>query len=123
MDNSFNPELQLDHGERGMLSQLLGMPGYKIMHRIFRSEVDKFFVQLINANPARAEDVVTAQLTAKAAAQFYEGVTQRINEEVLQYTGAPRYNETPVDLTEGVLDLGDLAYQMDTYPNLFEETE
>lgn len=109
MEHSFNPDLRLDHGDRALLGQLTVMPGYKIMHRIFRSEVDKFFVALINADPAEPEQVVSKQLTAKAAAMFYEQVTNRINEEVMQYTNAPRANATPVDMTEGILDLLSMA--------------
>lgn len=123
MNTQFNPELELDHQERGLLTQVTTMPGYLIMHRIFRSEIDKFFVKLLNADPANGNEVVAAQLTAKAAAQFYEGVNKRINEEIVQYLGAPRYNAEPQDMTEGVLDLGDLEEAVQGYPNLFGETE
>lgn len=111
MEHSFNPDLILDHGERAQLGQLTVMPGYKIMHRIFRSEVDKFFVALINADPAAPEQVVSKQLTAKAAAMFYEQVTSRINEEVMMYTNTPRPGAAPIDITEGMLDLSDLALE------------
>jgi hypothetical protein len=107
------------------------MPGYRVMHLIFRTEIDKFFVQLTNVNSANPSEVVTAQILYKAAAQFYEGVTERINEEVLQYTAAPRYGETPKDNTENILDIGDttdeylkdITDRFEYVPNLFEETD
>ena len=85
------------------------MPGYKVLHKIFRSEVDKFFVALANANSAKPEEVVTAQILYKSAAMFYQGVTNHINEEVMAYTHAPRSGAPPIDMTEGLLDLGEYA--------------
>lgn len=76
------------------------------MHRIFRAEVDKFVLSLINADAANEKDVYARHILAKSAAQFYSGVTGRINEEVLQYTGSER-NPVPFDQTEGLLDIGD----------------
>ena len=107
-----NPELQLEHGERAQLAAITAMEGYKILHRIMRSEVDKFFVALINAKPGDSKSVIASHLLAKAAAQFYQAVTNRINEEVTQYTAAPKVSDMPVDVTEGLLDLGDIAEQL-----------
>lgn len=125
MDNRFNPDLQLEHSERGLLAQLLSMPGYHVMYRVFRAEVDKFFVAVINANSAKAEEVVAAQITAKAAAMFYEGVTQRLNREVSGYIESiPNNNEQVVDITEGLLDMDDAQIQLNMdYLDQFEETE
>lgn len=105
MNQTYNPDLQLDHGDRAQLLQIVVMPGYKVMHHIFKSEVDKFFVALANANSANAEEVVAAQILYKSAAMFYSAVTNRINEEVMQYTNTPNANADPVDETEGLLDL------------------
>lgn len=107
MKHSFEPDLYLDRGDQAQLSQLVYLPGYKVLHRLFRSEVDKFFVVLLNTDADDDHAVVAAHKMAKAAAMFYEGVTNRVNEEVMQFTNAPRANDTPVDLTEAVLDLGD----------------
>lgn len=105
----FDPDLRLDYLEKAHLHQVYAMPGYHVMHRLFRSEVDKFIVALINTDPSEPEKVITAQLLAKAAAQFYTGITNRINEEIVQYTAAPRAGDKPVDLTEGMLDMETLA--------------
>ena len=125
MDNRFNPDLQLEHNERGLLAQLLSMPGYQVMHKVFRSEVDKFFVALINADPAQANEVLAKQITAKAAAQFYTAITERLQNEVVDYMAtAPRVAEVMKDVTEDLLDMDDRQIQLNMdYLNLFEETE
>jgi hypothetical protein len=107
-NKEFNPDLQLEHGERAVLAATAATPGFVIMHRIFRSEVDKFLIALINADPANSKEVVSRQLLAKAAAQFYQAVTTRINEEVMLYTHAPRADDKPIDITEQVLDIGEV---------------
>jgi len=125
LDNRFNPDLQLEHNERGLLAQLLSMPGYQVMHKVFRSEVDKFFVALINADPAQANEVLAKQITAKAAAQFYTAITERLQNEVVDYMAtAPRVAEVMKDVTEDLLDMDDRQIQLNMdYLNLFEETE
>lgn len=121
MDSSFNPELILNHNDRGHLVQMAAMPGYRVLHQIFRSEVDKFVVELINASPAEPKSVVAAQMMAKVAAMFYEGITNRINEEVVQYSGAVDNRSQPVDPTEGLLDMGQVEKAFAGIPNLLEE--
>lgn len=109
MRTSFEPELYLDRTEQAQLSQLIYLPGYKVLHRLMRSEVDKFFVVLLNTDAADADGIVAAHKMAKAAAMFYEGVTNRVNEEVIQFTAAPRASDVPIDITEAVLDIGELV--------------
>lgn len=125
MDNRFNPELQLEHNERGQLAQLLAMPGYQIMHKVFRAEVDKFFVALINADPAESNDVIAKQITAKAAAQFYTAITDRLKNEVVDYIStAPQMAEVMKDATAELLDIDDQQISLNMeYLDLFEETE
>lgn len=84
-----------------------------------RTEVDKFVVQLINADPSNQQEVISSHLLAKAAAQFYQAVTDRVNEEITQYMAAPRKTDKPIDVTDGLLDLGDIASALDVLPNLF----
>lgn len=125
MENRFNPDLMLDHNERGLLAQLLSMPGYEVMHKVFRSEVDKFFVALINADPANTNEVVAKQITAKAAAQFYTAITGRLKNEVVDYvSSAPRLPEVIRDITDDLLDFDDQQINLNMeYLDLFEETE
>lgn len=123
MENQqFNPEVRLDHNERGLLASTAATEGYRIMHRIFRAEVDKFVLDLINTPPDNAKAVWAKHVLAKAAAQFYHQVTSRINEEVVQYTSAPRTTDTPTDATEHVLDMGEIASTFaDVYNDRFPE--
>lgn len=103
---TFEPALALDRGEQALLTQMYYQPGYKILHRVFRAEVDKFFLALVNTPADDIEAVVAAHKLAKAAAMFYEGITNRVNEEVLQFSAAPKASDAPIDITS-VLDIGD----------------
>lgn len=113
-----NPDVELGRAEQAQLVQTYHSEGYRIMHRIMRAEVDKFIVAMVNANPADREEVLARHQMAKAAAQFFEGVTRKINEEVTQYTAAPTPGDKPIDVTEGILDLGYLGEQLDMLPNI-----
>jgi hypothetical protein len=119
--SKINPDVQLDHADRAQLVQLYAMEGYKVLHRLMRSEVDKFILAMINADPANPKEVLSRQRLAKAAAQFYEAITQRVNEEITLYTAQTRAGDKPVDVTEGLLDLGTLAEQLEVVPNILEE--
>lgn len=123
MEKEFEPELSLSHGERSQLAALASMPGYHIFHRVARAEVHKFVVSLINADGTNPAEVLERHRLSKAAAMFYTALTQKVNEEVYQYTAAPRANDAPVDVTEGSLDIGELAGQLEHLPNLLEEAD
>lgn len=105
MRGRFEPQIALEHDERASLAQMAAMPGYKILHRLLRSQVDMFVISLVNVSAADPDDVLAAHQMAKAAAQFYDGITNVVNEEILAYTGAPRPGDKPIDSTEGILDL------------------
>lgn len=120
-DASFEPDVQLEYGERSHLAAWAAMPGHQIYHRLARAEVHKFIVHLINADSANREEIYSRHLLSKAAAQFYEGLTKRVNNEVYQYTAAPRASDKPVDATENVLDIGEIAERFENFPNLLSE--
>lgn len=109
MDGKFNPSISLDRGEQAQLLQCVATPGYKILNRIMRAEVDKFFLALLNTRAGLETDVLAAHKLAKAAAQFYEGVTERINEELIQFQNAPMSTDRPIDPTAAILDLGEYS--------------
>lgn len=113
VNQTFNPDIVLDYAEQSALAATAATPGYKVMHRIFRSEVDKFILHLINANASDERDVLSRHYLAKSAAQFYHGVTARINEEVTQYTNGEKPNQVQQDATEGLLDIGERASTFD----------
>lgn len=118
---SFDPELRLEGVELAHLSVLAAMPGYRVLHRILRSEVDKFIISLINADGSDDAEILARHRLAKAASQFYQGATDRINEIIMHYRSAAAVDMKPVDVTENVLDLGDIERTAQQLPNLFEE--
>lgn len=108
--NNFAPDLQLDDADRAHLVQIASTEGFKVVQRIMKTEVDKFVLAAINADPADEAAVLTAHRMVKASAQFYQGVTNRINEEqLLHFNNMFKHNDTPVDATEPLLDLGGIV--------------
>jgi hypothetical protein len=116
----FNPDLILEHSDRAFLQSTINTPGFKIMQKIFDSELDKLFMNIVNANDKNAEDVLSAQRMSKAACIFYNNVVAKINDEVERYTSViDESHRAPEDATEGTLDLDSI----EDLPNLLEEAE
>lgn len=111
----FNPDYQLERVEQAALASVVPTDGFRVIHRIMKSEVDKFVVRMINTDPANEKTVIAAHLLSKAAAQFYQGVINRINEEITIYHHAPKASDKPVDITEGLIDLGEAVSNL---PNI-----
>lgn len=107
----FEPEIELEHDERGQLAQTTATPGWKQVHRVMRSAVDRFLVDLINAEPENEAEVLANHKVSKAAAMFYQLVTNTINHEVQLYISAAGASTKTVDPTEHLLDLGELREQ------------
>jgi hypothetical protein len=108
-NRTFAPEINLDRSEQAALAATVATPGYRIIHRIMKAEIDKFYLSFLNAPVGNDDEVLARHKLGKSAAQFYAGVTGRINEEVSQYTSASRANDRPFDETEGILDIGERA--------------
>lgn len=116
---SIEADNELTGIDRAHLAVWLTEPSFKIVQRILEDEVKKFNINLINAEtPA---EVVVRHGYAKVSAQIYQGLIDRINEEVMIYTKAVRTTDKPVDATEESLDLGDIASVMEDVPNLLED--
>jgi hypothetical protein len=104
--------------ERAHLAVWLTEASFKIVKKLLEDEVKRFNISLINAsNP---EEVVVRHGYAKVAAQIYQGLINRINEEVMIYTKAPRASDKPIDATESLLDLDAFAEATADLPNLME---
>lgn len=115
----FNPEYELDHNDRMQLAGIYSQPGFQILQRICGSEVDKFYIKLVNTESDDTAGVLAAHKMYKAAAQFYEGLVRRINEEMIQFTGTVVHNDKPEpDVTEGTLDFGEFASKVEDLPNV-----
>lgn len=106
MENRFEPEFSLEHSDRAMVAQTVASPGWKVINRILRSEVDKYLIALININESDDKAIVAAHKLSKAAAQVYTAAMARINHEVNQFIAVSGPPTEPVDMTEGLIDLG-----------------
>lgn len=106
----FPKELKLEKHQRAELSDTCNTPGFRWIQAIFEDEVQKFFIALINL-PTGGEPVIEGQRVAKVAAQVYEGAMQRVNAEVAYLGEELRANKPtqPVDILEGMIDLGPAA--------------
>lgn len=106
MENRFEPEISLEHSDRAMVAQTVATPGWKIINRILRSEVDKYLIALINVDESDDKAIVAAHKLSKAAAQVYAASMARVNYEVQQFIAVSGTPAEPVDITEGLIDLG-----------------
>jgi hypothetical protein len=104
--------------ERAQLATWLTDASFGIVQRLMEDQVKRFNLDLVNA--VKTEDIIQKHNLAKAAAQFYQGFINRINQEVLVYRQTPKSTDKPVDMTAELLDLGEIAEAMANEPNLME---
>ena len=74
-------ELSLTEEERGVLAASVKQRGFEIMQRIMEDQVRKFNFKLINTDPAKQDSVLAAHYLAKAIAQFYTSLMEKIEGE------------------------------------------
>lgn len=103
----FNPQIILTTEEKVNLSIVAVQPGYGVIHKILRSCVDALAVDLLNTDAAEADKVLARHRSAQVAAQLFEMLTNRINNEVY-LAGAPK-----ADPVEDPLDLGEVDTEYD----------
>lgn len=103
----FEPEIILDHTQRSEVANTVLTPGYQHINRIMRAEVDKVIIDLINVDEDDDALVLAKHKLSKAAAQFFQRVVNRINHEVEVYRSTIAEVGEPVDMTEGIIDLGE----------------
>jgi hypothetical protein len=114
----FNPDIELDRSEQSALASIIAQPGFKVIQKIGKACVDQFVVDWINQ--VKEEDVIRAHHHAKVAAQFYTMLVSRIKNEVDTYINT-QPEETPVDVTEGILDIGEYVHgEIEQEEALFE---
>jgi|GEM_PF-5210228 hypothetical protein len=89
-------ELQLDDVEKAILSSYVKQRGFDIVQKIMEDQVRKFNFKLINTNPANSAEVCANHYLAKAVAQFYVGLMERIQEEC----SINAYNNRRQDIVE-----------------------
>src|ERR1035437_4849777 len=74
-------EFELDDADRGILSSSVKQQGFDILQKIMEDQVRKFNLKLINTNPSDSAQVLANHYLAKAVAQFYTGLIERIETE------------------------------------------
>lgn len=118
----FNPVLELHQHQKASLAATCATDGYKVIHLILRSLVDKYMIDLQNVPVEEKEEILAKHTVSKTAIQLYAAMTDRINEEIENYKASMPTNDRPIDPTEALLDIGPLA---STYRDLevegFEE--
>lgn len=103
-------EEHITNGDRTSLLSMLRSDGFRVLQKIMKAKCDAYITVLLNANPANDEEVLAAHRMAKAAAQFYESVTNQINEEIMMFNADNIYQK-PQDVTEGLLDIDNSMQQ------------
>ena len=115
------PEIHLGRDEQAHLAAIRPMPGFGILLKIAKAEVDKFLLRLVNTPTTDRDAVITHHMTAQVAAQLLTGCVNKVNEELELYANAPRTTDIPVDVTEGILDIGEYSRGDDIYYSEQEE--
>jgi hypothetical protein len=87
----------------GQLMALLQMPGYRVLTKIFESEIDQMQVDMMNADPTNEKEVLVRHNLALAAGMFYQRVVNRIHLEKEQFGAKSSANDIIPDATEELL--------------------
>lgn len=116
MEKRVVPDYQPNSGGRAQLFATTVTPGFDVLQNIMGSVCLTFQHNMLLSDPG-TPDATQKHFLSKAAAMFYETVISRVNSELMQYTHAPRDSDPIVDVTEGVIDLGEVA-GLDDLPNL-----
>lgn len=101
---------QFSPAERASLYTIVSHEGFNVLNEIIKIEVGKFGDDLLNADPAKQDEVLAKHYLAKAAAMVYTAVANRINMECDLYLKTPKMTDVPIDITEGVLNIDDIPY-------------
>ena len=78
--NLVNVEFTLDSRQRGVLKVFTQQEGWDLMQRLILNVIHDF--NAVAANAEKDEDVIRTHRTAKAAAQIYTGLMERIEHEL-----------------------------------------
>jgi hypothetical protein len=126
MDLRFEPEYQPDSIECMHLSALSKMVGFQVEQRLMKSVVDQFMVDAFNADTGNAADCQEKVRRAQVARQLFQTFIDKVNAYVTAYTlaehGAHTGEQVLPDETEGVIDMGEFASELDGVENLFDSS-
>ena len=97
MKLTFDPEYIPDAAECGSLTTITKMPGYSALHKILKSVVDQFLVELREANTADPIDCVERVRRSQVATEIYQRMVDRVNLYVQVYIAAEEAGENPLN--------------------------
>lgn len=115
--------LEITNFDRANIVATVHTDGFKALQKVFEIELEKFQQKALNSDPANVATAMANLSMARAATLFYQGIVDRINNEVTIYQNAPRASDVPVDATEGVLDLDGLGAMLEDVPNFYGSVE
>lgn len=96
-----DPELQLTSNERAELKSVISQSGFQHFSRLAEAECGRFDVKLKNLDPSDPNyesNLKSYHLLSKAASQFWVGLVQRVNEEIVKLDFQPKESKpTPED--------------------------
>lgn len=115
---NIDAECELTGIERAYLAAWINEESFKIAQKLMEDQVKRFNIDLVNAT--KSEDIIAKHNIAKAAAQFYQGFINRLNQEILFYHQAPKATDKPIDITQN-LDMDNIAEEMANVPNLLQD--
>lgn len=124
MNLTFEPEYVPDAAECASLTAIVKMPGNSVQHRILKSVVDKFLVELRHANTEDEKQCVERVRRSQVAAEIYQLMVDKVNSYVLAYTIAEEATNEDVapDATAEVLAM-DYTTDIDQLVNFFDLEE
>ena len=101
----FLPELNLTEDDLSSLAGIISHPGFAAYQKIWKHVVSTFAVKTINTEQSDKELVLARHNASRVAAQLYQSVTNRVNQEIQDFVQS-RPSDKPINPTS-FLDLGD----------------
>lgn len=105
------PELELTEEEIASMGGIISHPGFQAYQKVWRHIVSLFAVKAMNTEQSDRDLVLARHNAARVAAQLYQGVTNRVNQEINDFIQS-RPSERPVESAPN-LDLGGNVYEID----------
>ena len=93
---------RLGEGERAQLVALRQLPGFQILLNLMEAEVSKFAENLINTKAGQESEILANHYLAKAAAQFYQGLVNSLNNELETFANHSNVTQIQPDVTEAL---------------------
>lgn len=125
MNLTFDPEYIPDAAECGSLTTITKMPGYSALHKILKSVVDQFLVELREADTADPVDCVERVRRSQVATEIYQKMVDRVNLYVQIYITAEEAGQSPTNPEVGSeldMDFTTDADNLVSYFDGFEES-